>query len=55
MKSADELSRENEPLRERIARLNAAILRINASLDVGTVLNEITFNARVLTGAPATP
>ena len=51
MRNVDELSRENEALRERIARLNAAILRISASLDVDTVLNEIVYNARVLTGA----
>ena len=51
MKSADELAREIEALRERIARLNAATLRINASLDVDTVLNEIAENARALTGA----
>ena len=51
MKSADEFSREIETLRERIASLSAAILRISASLDVDTVLNEIAQAARALTGA----
>ena len=51
MKSADEFSREIEALRERIASLSAAILRISASLDVDTVLNEVADNARALTGA----
>ena len=51
VKSADELRRENETLRERISRLNSAILRISASLDVDTVLQEIADNARALTDA----
>ena len=51
MKSADELGRENEALRDRIASLSAAVLRISASLDVETVLNEIVGAARALTGA----
>ena len=46
-----ELRRENEALRERIARLSAAILRISASLDVMTVLQEVADSARALTGA----
>ena len=51
MKSADELMRENETLRNRIASLSGAVLRISASLDVDTVLKEIADNARALTGA----
>ena len=51
MKDADERDREIEALRARIASLSAAILRISASLDVDTVLNEIAEAARALTGA----
>ena len=51
MKSPDQLERENAALRDRAARLSAAILRISASLDVDTVLHEIVESARVLTGA----
>ena len=47
----DDLRRENEALRQRIATLNAAILRINASLDLDTVLGEVMDSARALTGA----
>ena len=42
---------EVEALRERIAGLSAAILRISASLDVETVLREVVDSARALTGA----
>ena len=38
-------------MRERISRLRAAILRISASLDLGTVLREVMESARALTGA----
>ena len=51
MKSPDELTRENEALRERISRLSAATLRISASLDLDTVLHEVIESARALTGA----
>ena len=51
LKSPDELRRENEALGERISRLSAAILRISASLDVNTVLQEVVDSARALTGA----
>ena len=53
LKNRDELQRENEALRERISRLSAAVLRITASLDVNTVLNEVVENACALTGAGA--
>ncbi|MCY3845380.1 MAG: response regulator [Acidobacteria bacterium] len=45
------LRRENEALRERISTLSAAILRINATLDLDTVLAEAVESARGLTGA----
>ena len=51
MAESDDLRRENEALRRRIATLNAAILRINASLDLDTVLDEVVESARALTGA----
>ena len=47
----DDLRRENEALRERYSALNAAILRINASLDPDTVLGEVVASASQLTGA----
>lgn len=47
----DDLRRQNEALRERYSSLNAAILRINASLDPATVLGEVVASARQLTGA----
>ena len=51
MNGTDGLRRENAALRERISRLNAAILRISASLDLDTVLREAVDSARALTGA----
>ena len=51
MGSFDALRRENEALRDRISRLNEAILRINGSLDLSTVLREAVDSACVLTGA----
>ena len=51
MTGNSEPGREIEALRERIAALSAAILRISASLDVDTVLREIAEAARALTGA----
>ena len=51
MNADDELRRENEALRARTSQLNAAILRINASLDLDTVLREVAESARALTGA----
>ncbi len=43
--------REIQALRDRITALGTAVLRINASLDVTTVLEEIIGSARALTGA----
>ena len=51
LQSPDELRQEIDALRDRISRLNEAILRISRSLDVGTVLRESVESARVLTGA----
>ena len=51
LSSNSEPRRKVEALRERIAALPAAILRISASLDVDTVLREIAEAARALTGA----
>ena len=48
---SDDLRRENEALRARSASLNAAILRINASLDLNTVLSEVVESARALTSS----
>ncbi len=51
MKNFDEVLRENRSLRDRIVRLNEATLRVNASLDLNTVLQEIVDSVRALTGA----
>ena len=51
MAKPGDLKRENDALRRRIATLNATILRINASLDLDTVLEEVVASARALTGA----
>ena len=51
MTDIDKLKRENEALREWISKLSAASLRINGSLDFGTVLRETVESARALTGA----
>ena len=48
---SDDARREIEALRERTATLNAAILRIGATLDLDTVLAEVVESARGLTGA----
>ncbi|MCY4572723.1 MAG: GAF domain-containing protein, partial [Gemmatimonadetes bacterium] len=42
---------ETARLRERMARLNSASLRISESLDLESVLREVVDSARVLTGA----
>ena len=46
-----ELREEIAALRDRTSRLNAAILRISASLDLDTVLREVVDGARALTRA----
>ena len=46
-----ELRRQIEVLRERVARLSDAVLRVSGSLDLGTVLREVVDSARALTGA----
>ena len=51
MNSPDEPRQEIAALRERILRLNAAILCINASLDLDTVLHEVVDSVCALTGA----
>ena len=51
MNADDDLARENDSLRERISALSAASLRVGASLDLETVLNEVVESARALTGA----
>ena len=51
MNRQDEPRREIEALRDRISRLSAASLRINASLDLDTILSEVVESARALTGA----
>ena len=51
MSSADDTRRELEALRERTSALNAAVLRVSASLDLATVLQEVVDAARALTAA----
>ena len=47
----EEQQRQIGALQERVSRLSAAILRISASLDLDTVLQEVVDSARALTGA----
>ena len=51
LSSSSQPERKIQALRERIAALSTAILRVNASLDVDTVLHQIAESARALTGA----
>ena len=51
LKQPDELTRENEDLRERLSRLSEASLRINESLDFDKVLQGVLDSARSLTEA----
>ena len=49
--TAAELQRQMDALRERVARLSDAVLRVSGSLDLETVLQEVADSARALTGA----
>ena len=51
MNETSEPAREIEALRKRISALSAAILRISASLDLTTVLQEAADSARALTSS----
>ena len=51
MNGSDQTHHELKALRERLSSLSAAILRINASLDLATVLQEVVDTARALTAA----
>ena len=51
MKREDDLLRENRALRKRLSKLSEASVRINESLDVNVVLQEVIDNARYLTSA----
>ncbi len=51
MEDSGRLRRELEVLQARVSRLSAAVLRINASLDLDTVLQEVVDSACALTGA----
>ena len=51
MNRHDELMRENEALRDRLARLSEASLRISEDLDFNSVLQGVLDSARSLTGA----
>ena len=51
MKSAAELQRQIEALRERLSRLNEVSLRINEGLDFETVVQGVLDSTRALTGA----
>ena len=51
MTRSDDARRENEAVGGHAATLGAAILCINASLDLDAVLDEVLESARALTGA----
>ena len=51
MNDLGELRRENRALRDRFSRLIFTVLRINSSLDLDTVLQEVVDRACALTGA----
>ena len=51
MEQADGQARETTELRDRLARLSEASLRINETLDLDTVLQEVIDSARSLAGA----
>ena len=45
MNDLGELRRENRALRDRFLRLSSTVLRINSSLDLDTVLQEVVDSA----------
>ena len=51
MNDVSELRRRNRELRDRFVRLSSAVLRINSSLDLANVLQEVVDSARALTAA----
>ena len=51
MNKSNEIESEIQALRERLSRLSAAVLRVNSSLDLDTVLREILASTRDLAGA----
>ena len=51
LKNPDERDQHIEALRNRLSKLSEASLRINESLDLDTVLQEILDSARTLTDA----
>ena len=51
MNDLGELRRENRTLRHHFSRLSSTVLRINSSLDLDTVLQEVVDSACALTGA----
>ena len=51
MDQADEQARETTELRDRLAKLSEASLRINETLDLDWVLQEVIDSARSLAGA----
>ena len=51
MRDNDDVARENQALRDRLTRLSQASLRINESLDLDNVLDEVVYSARTLTEA----
>ena len=51
MNKPNEIDSEIQALRERLSTLSAAVLRVNSSLDLDTVLREILASTRDLAGA----
>ena len=51
MNKSNEIDSEIQALRERLSTLSAAVLRVNSSLDLDTVLREILTSTRDLAGA----
>ena len=51
MNKSNEIDSEIQALRERLSTLSAAVLRVNSSLDLDTVLREILASTRDLAGA----